>query len=880
MIKKTYYILSNGSREISVYIITADSFAYNILPPCSIKEVNKAGTHDYFKKLVSSIPDKLIKENIQFISGTDVNLRNALIILDECQDLPCEYYMAFKHVVNKLNSNFYMIGDFLQSINAPDNIAKYLLMYNQDETTKLIDGKNLVRRFHNPNLAVVVNHIVDFKKYNLPKIESGCTNKECGFDHTPYPIILLEPSFIEPPPDFKEFEKYQSEKIILEIKKLLAEKFYKPEDFLFIMPVIKCDFSAILDAELQHFWIDLIERDNKYRKWLYEQEYWGEFLLENIKEYKFRLSYRHMSNDGVSIDLSISEHASRIVSIHASKGDGRKVVFLVRFDSDEISRHPNAEIDSLKYDSMVHVGLTRAKERLYVAPCSRRCPIYRKLYCCEVAESRITSGLKNEYLHIPIIKSNIYYNRLLSDFEFLNILNIFNEPSFIKIKDKLENHSSDSTIDMNDRIMVNRAGRFMFRTKLISKIRYNDKSFDKIENSYKCWYARILEISKIKKVEIIKETGNFTLCKLLSIRDRIVRKKNGEQIKISDNDKDFINHFNLDINDMCDTVYLPFFNTNHTGHDQRILILKSIIEHMITKINDNTSKYGGINYKFEETMCILEWMIFDYLIEYVSYYPSPAYLWKSYIKDIIEVFAKCRGSRMIHQNLQSRRCICKKLLGLESVEENKYSQFISLLRNVNFNTKYLLGSIKNDKMYLKCQKDSKINDFRILGNIKSGLNLISPRVEMLNINDKFITATHIISYFNTLNLPDIYLKYLIYFYFLFRSRNFNLDDPRKVILVVVHLESKKPYKIDYTGMLVKWAPILDCLCDELVGKILASKKIMLQVRDQYTRLLSNGKELEFKIWKKIESIINRLKDLGIVEDSSIPDIRDAWKKIN
>ena len=56
-----------------------------------------------------------------------------------------------------------------------------------------------------------------------------------------------------------------------------------------------------------------------------------------INDY-YRYAIFHKSEEGSSIDLSESEYSTRIVSCHASKGDGRKVVFIISFNESAIKR--------------------------------------------------------------------------------------------------------------------------------------------------------------------------------------------------------------------------------------------------------------------------------------------------------------------------------------------------------------------------------------------------------------------------------------------------------------------------------------------------------------------------------------------------------------
>jgi ATP-dependent exoDNAse (exonuclease V) beta subunit len=54
--------------------------------------------------------------------------------------------------------------------------------------------------------------------------------------------------------------------------------------------------------------------------------YWNK---KNKNDTFIRYAIFHKSEEGSSIQLSESEEATRLVSIHTSKGDGRNVVFVI-----------------------------------------------------------------------------------------------------------------------------------------------------------------------------------------------------------------------------------------------------------------------------------------------------------------------------------------------------------------------------------------------------------------------------------------------------------------------------------------------------------------------------------------------------------------------
>ena len=70
----------------------------------------------------------------------------------------------------------------------------------------------------------------------------------------------------------------------------------------------------------------------------------------NDKEY-IKHSVFHKS-DSISIDLTESDNATRIVSIHSSKGDGRPVVFCIGLSENSLKKFSN-EPNNIIYE-LIH----------------------------------------------------------------------------------------------------------------------------------------------------------------------------------------------------------------------------------------------------------------------------------------------------------------------------------------------------------------------------------------------------------------------------------------------------------------------------------------------------------------------------------------------
>ena len=109
--------------------------------------------------------------------------------------------------------------------------------------------------------------------------------------------------------------------------------------------MMKGNVTAVeLETKLNEFWIDR-DKDNV-----------------NYKQY----AVLHKHEDGQVIDTSSSKDAARLVTIRTSKGDGRKVVFVIGCTEKALRLVSRCDgKPNINYESYFHVALTRVKEKMY-----------------------------------------------------------------------------------------------------------------------------------------------------------------------------------------------------------------------------------------------------------------------------------------------------------------------------------------------------------------------------------------------------------------------------------------------------------------------------------------------------------------------------------
>ena len=329
--------------EIIVIIGTIDSFTHYIVD--KKREINN---EDYYNNVIHEIKDGYITNELKYCGEMIEMNNNTLIIIDEAQDLGNHYMEAFVSISNKTKMDLYMIGDKLQSIWGDKNI--YTCIDQADAKINKTTGINQVMRFHNEQFKKFVNTIIPYEKYNLPEVIKIC-DKPCKYIHEdikPYTIFNVDPYYKTNLEDM-----YNVIHKIIHYMELEIEKYnYLPNNFMFIFPILsKNNFAVILELELQRFW------ESRMKDKIKESEI-------NDGE-KTKWVYLHKAEQGKTIQLNDSEHATRILSIHTSKGAGREVVFLLGVTEHSLNIF-SKKTGNIVYDSLLHVAITRQKKSIYV----------------------------------------------------------------------------------------------------------------------------------------------------------------------------------------------------------------------------------------------------------------------------------------------------------------------------------------------------------------------------------------------------------------------------------------------------------------------------------------------------------------------------------
>ena len=512
--------------EACVVFATVDSFTY------AIGEASTKSS-DTFKSIVESIKDgvsKVKRSGALKFAGVDPFInKETIIMIDETQDLSELYGEAFLKFVSSTHTNLCIVGDRLQSLSEPENALTFLhdAEYARLKIVKA-DASNIVRRFSNPHLIKFVNSMIPFEKYDLPPMTPANIEEEL-----PNALTVFSADTVYANQSAEDDKVIKSVEQIISYFKTEVESMNRvPEDFLIVTPFTKKNpLMESLQIAINLYWKDMMENNTRYIETVKStNSYW-----KNVDPNEYtRYAIFHKSQEMGSINLSESDHATRMVSIHSSKGDGRKVVFVIGVTQGALQLFSQFA-NNLIYDSLLHVAITRQKERLYFRLEANEDDIHKRILK-SINGMSIQSNGEFNYESKAIGLSHICDDILKFSFD-----NIYKNLISIKEPPKLPKLSEDEKllIDMGDH-NIRYASMFMNVIVHICNHEHTTKSDTKRQFSA---ILRKIKGDNIKTVSKLREYMS------LLIKNNNWKEKT-EYIPIlhfvtRDSDRDYNRYFNI-----------------------------------------------------------------------------------------------------------------------------------------------------------------------------------------------------------------------------------------------------------------------------------------------------------------------------------------------
>jgi hypothetical protein len=734
-----------SDKNCQIIISTIESFTWSI----GNKNHNEL---DKFEGIINSIIDGHIESSesgvIKYASVNPKLNKKTLLVIDEFQDPPDCYAKAILRIMRDKYPDVYIVGDKLQSISNEQNAFTFFLEAEMPYINVVkLEATNICRRFTHSKLVEFVNFFVPFEKYQLPCINPYKT--ETYLEDDP-PLTFFKGDNI----NYSENDK-NNEAINKNVEKIM--EYYEnevnknnrfPEDFLIVTPFTqKNPLVDALTLSINIFWKNKFTDDIEYmNKW--------NTAVDIEKYYKYAIF--HKSEEGTSINLSESDKSTRIVSCHSSKGDGRNVVFLIGFTQSAIERFSRSK-DNLVYNSLIHVAITRMKQKLYIR--------YEENY--DDIHKRIQNFNKISVIYDKEVKPDIrIFNKIKYD-NFVNeSIHLYFDEYYNKI---IKNVSNQTLINNGDEKIIIDMGNHNIRysvliiTILIEIINREKFSIDSDTKKqikailYKISDAVILEVDNLKKYYKLLENKEDIIIPIL---------------KISNKGTEYINYFN---------------------------IIKEMIIHMQDKVKvflkDNN----------ELILCPLECIILYFMIEIVENQKYSS-ITIGDIYDIVDIYYKGFENIFIGHDY----CLCKKHYNqsfLNINEDNRNNKIKLYLKNHYDKTRNIKYAVKKISElypninwlynhYIKYDGNDnfKINKrFALIGyNETDVINCyIKPQFNELNYNETLMTTiydSHLLS--NVCKLDDEGQL----------SKNYNKFNGKNIISCIFTLDYDKPYLINWKNI--------------------------------------------------------------------------------
>jgi hypothetical protein len=798
---------------IFVVVGTIDSFTYAVANRTKIG----GGGSIYFQNIVKAISqdDMSINKNGRIpYAGSYYELNTkSLVIIDEGQDLEKEYIEAFDKIIDRTGIDTYIIGDKLQSIMSEKNLFTHLENAKESHRIFKNTGKNIVKRFHNNQFIGLVNSIVKFKEYGLPEIEGICDGK-CGYTHedddTPYVVNneLKNIFQIEP----HEIHSY-IEMLKIDMREKIRKHGYLPNNFMFIFPIVneKNKFITLLYPALQQFWVDFFANPKSYTELVLENmrksDYWAHKLVERENDSNYyQYVYWHRSENNQPINLNESTDSTRILSIHASKGNGCECVYFLGLSEFTLTCHTDGIKNTLVYESLLHVGLTRQKKYLFIGYDGKtNDDICKRLGSYSINQNK-TPYIKDITSKISINNLSIaFISKLSIENQAIQINQIFDFESYKGCILPTDNKYKEK-IDWGNHVI-----RFcVLKTNV-------DKYLCSLDEERSQQKAKMFQLQD--KVNIIYVPFTEYKEKMYKLQENI--NHNIKQRQKEPKDRSYKNltvPILIFINNESKTDYYKYHN-----------VIETFCNVIIKKI-----KNGYYNF------CPIECLIYCHLVEMI-HHPYSLNISIIDIYRIISNYDDCFNSEendTIGHNrkfgCKCRECFIKKTSGFikphNDIQTSIIKHFDATKHIDKIMASYHIGIAyytNNEKISYRSDKSfNASNEFTI-----------SNKLHFIGESDHFMILIILVPQFNCMNYYDIMMKIMLDFFILTKD---GLD--KTVIAVIITLDKEEPIILDLNELIGENINKIKPLLKEFI--LMSYRKFHSRIFDfyEYYRINHDGKK--------------------------------------
>ena len=380
---------SDGSSILCIFG-TADSLMWNLAD-------DKKRDTDLFISLVRTIhehgPTKLRgPKGRMYYAGEQPQINGkTLLITDEATMLPEAYADAFATLMHMCHVDVHLAGDVQQSTYTEDNLLTKVVReyYNAEsdscprlpsfpDSEIVMKPGNQVRRF-NQDLVDFRNIVMrGFHQESSHNLNILIPEAAPDVDHPRGEFAIYHIGDTHPRADPDTLMDSVTT-VLNRIEHDVEEYRMLPNDLLIVTPFVSNNpFMDQLRTSIEEFWRQkftesayleqvshLPDFDEIYKRarGVVDSGDAGDTTRENLPWH----CVLHRSEAGKPIDTTESKYSTRIVSIHASQGDGRRVVHVIGVTQGALERFSGGN-RNLKYESLLNVAISRMKEvvRVYL----------------------------------------------------------------------------------------------------------------------------------------------------------------------------------------------------------------------------------------------------------------------------------------------------------------------------------------------------------------------------------------------------------------------------------------------------------------------------------------------------------------------------------
>ena len=531
---------------------------------------------------------------------------------------------------------------------------------------------------------------------------------------------------------------------------------------MFIFPILSGNCLANrLETRIQEFWISKFEDPQYIENVLNKDEFWKDKI--GSEEY-YKYIYLHKSDEGKSINLTESENATRILSIHASKGNGCEVVFVLGLNEKALNIF-SKKTGNLVYDSLLHVAITRQKKSLYVGIAPAKDDIMYKFKDIDIERDESIRP------RIEDIKCFVKYKKITSyAFE--------DNENFKQINDSIivPNEYEKTLPSDTDRKGLIDWGHHV--------IRY-----------YVFLYNFTVNIHNNETVEIINDKSDRDTSQHLQFIT-ILKKLAQKKIVICDGYKNYYEILkDIDISNSAHYTHpiipiLRLHPSDKTKYYKYAEILHVFMKNIQMKLRKEL-QMNKLPY-----LCPLETIILYHMIQIGSY----AEITIMDIFSIMYCYEECYTS--LNHDIGCE-CLCQKCFQTKSCSDiKKYKDISESITNHYDNTQKLKIIYENYKSYIS-EKIGEVFTYNMFHHVMTSNEnfIMSDEHTLIAHSENYVIFFIIKPQFNKLNFNEIifdgiYKKYMLYGVNA-ATKNYSRYSGKKIISCLLTLDSVAPIFYDF-----------------------------------------------------------------------------------